>query len=1049
MERSKIILWVLVFAAAGGIVWRVGFSVPEARLMPMAQTVQAATSESDAEPDAPVEGEEPNVPPEAESNEEGEEADGDGGASDASEADGPQERGGRQPRGQVGAGEPNEADDDGMEAVNLKDVEMKKIIDKIAEWTGKTVIPHEEAMQQKITIYAPGELPRAKALATIYSALRMKGFVVEEIDEMIFLKPIADAKLGVVTTVGPDEPLAMVENRDQVVRKFFRLETYPPAQMGEIIQPLVGEYGHVSVDETTGMLLVIDTVGNLMSIERIIDQFDVPEAGRAVEQFFEIENGDPAEIVQMLRMLLGEAPTPNRRGGGYNRNVYSNRRPSSRGGSQSNAATSVVIGAGDVPIVLIPVPKAKWIIARGSAEDIRQIGDWIERLDREEPVAAEYETISIAYADPREVAMRIEDALQEMPGTQLTPSILVRPLEQSKQIMIFGRADLRDMVKQLITEIDIPAGTFETKKFTLEYADPEQIKTNIDNLYGDDASQYDSYYYYRYGRGSRGPDSDTVKVIAFPTMGQVTVIASPENMRKIEKQIEEWDVPLDVDAVKPRIIELQNSDPVQMTELLTRLFSEDDTGSGTNLIRMILYGSSGDQRKKIVGPLYGQLTFEDVPGTKKIIVISKIPQAYDVIEQLIYDLDREEMAEVPNVVQLQYADPEDLAERLNAMFNEAGTTARIRRTPQGLREYTMDDRTQGQGQNQNAGRPQGGQGGEGSGANEYTPWWSAGARQRTDEEPLSNVIGRVRFIPDPRSKSILVLAPPQFQDNLAATIRHLDTPGKQVMIKAVIVEVDHRDLTSLGVQLSSNPSEIFGNMGENAVTAMASLNLLEERGSGTIAAGTDITALLDFLVKTVNAKILNQQTLWTQDNEEASLFKGDRVAFQTNFSVSEQGGRVTTNFEFQDVGMTLAVRPSITPERNVDMILTVLLSQLTGDVVNGQPTRRVMESTTNMIIEDGQTLMLGGILFQTDSNTQRKVPLLGDLPLMGPLFRHYDVSKVNNEMIVFITPFVIDDGKELSPETAAQIETPRETLREIRNDLEQTTERLQQKFEEE
>ncbi len=198
----------------------------------------------------------------------------------------------------------------------------------------------------------------------------------------------------------------------------------------------------------------------------------------------------------------------------------------------------------------------------------------------------------------------------------------------------------------------------------------------------------------------------------------------------------------------------------------------------------------------------------------------------------------------------------------------------------------------------------------------------------------------------------------------------------------------------------------------------------------------------------MNAKILNQQTLWTQDNEEASLFKGDRVAFQTNFSVSEQGGRVTTNFDFQNVGMTLAVRPSITPESNVDMMLTVLLSQLTGDIINGQPARRVMETTTNMIIKDGQTLMLGGILFQTDSRTERKIPLLGDLPLMGPLFRHYDTAQANNEMIVFITPFVIDDGKELSPETAAQIEAPRETLREIRNDLDQTSERLRQKFEE-
>ena len=126
--------------------------------------------------------------------------------------------------------------------------------------------------------------------------------------------------------------------------------------------------------------------------------------------------------------------------------------------------------------------------------------------------------------------------------------------------------------------------------------------------------------------------------------------------------------------------------------------------------------------------------------------------------------------------------------------------------------------------------------------------------------------------------------------------------------------------------------------------------------------------------------------------------------------------------------MTLAVRPSITPEKNVDMIVTVLLSDLTGDSINGQPVRRVMESTTNMIVQDGQTLMLGGILFQTDTKIERKIPLLGDLPLVGGLFRHNDVIKANNELIVFITPYVIDDSAEMPADTAAQIEEPKEKL---------------------
>lgn len=1061
MKRSNILLWALVLALAGIIVWRIGFSVPEAYLPPVARTAEAALSGSVRPgPNEPAKEAEAQVAEPSAVADAGQAADPNAETQEdaTSDPNRPRQRpaGGRRRTADVA--EPNATDETGelMEAVNLKDVEMKKIIDKIAEWTGKTVIPHDDAMKQKITIYAPEKLPRARALATIYSALRMKGFVVEEIDSMLFLKPIADAKLGVVPTIGADEPLAMVENRDQIVRKFFRLRNYPPGQMGQIIQPLVGPYGHVSVDEGTGMLLVIDTVGDLVSIQRIIDQFDVPESGRAVEQFFEVKYGDPAEIVQLLRMLLGEAPMPAGRGRAPTTIARTGRgAPVGRGGAApSGAASSVIISAGDIPLVLIPVPKARWIIARGSTDDVKQVGEWITKLDREEPIASESETVAITYADPQEVASRIEQALRDMPGAQLTPSILVRPLVTSRQIMIFGRPELRDMVKGLIADIDIPTGTFETKRFTLEFADPEQIKAHIDSLYGEEIPQYDSYYYYRYGRGSRGADADTVKVIAFPTMGQVTVIASPENMRKIEKQIADWDVPLDVDAVKPRIIELQNSDPVQMSRLLTKLFTEDQDSS-SNLLRLIFYGRGGDQRKKIIGPLYGQLTFEEVPGTKKIIVISKIPQAYDVIAQLIYELDRQEMAEIPRVVQLQYADPEDLAERMNAMFNEPGTTARIRRTPRGLNEYSMDDRTQGQ--NQPAARTQGGETG-GGGANEYTPWWSAGARRNVDEEPLSNVIGRVRFIPDPRSKSILVLAPPQFQGDIERTIHQLDTPGRQLLVKAIVVEVEHGSMTSLGVQLATNPNA-FSNLGENAVTALGQLTNLATRGSavasdtalgaegtGSIVGGTSaVYALIDFLIKTTHAKILNQQTLWTGDNEEAMFFKGQEVAFLAGSTSSANVG-VTQNVEFKNVGMTMQVRPSITPERRVSMMIRVNLSQLTTEVINNQPVRSKVETETNMVVLDGETIMLGGMLFEKDTAVKRKLPLLGDLPLLGGLFQHNDVIQSNSELVVFVTPFVMDETTErMSPGARAEIEGSRQRLDEITGELEQTREELKEK----
>jgi general secretion pathway protein D len=849
-----------------------------------------------------------------------------------------------------------------------------------------------------------------------------------------------------VPTLAGDTPLNTIENKNQIVQKCYKLHNYSPSQMGEIILPLLGESGYVSADESTSNLLVIDTVENLLRVEPVITQFDVPEAEQMTTQVFEMHHADPAEVVQLMRMLLsdgnGRSPGGTSRGRG---GVLPRTRPATSGLYRGvSSAASVLFGPSTVPVVLIPEPKRKWVIARASAEDMKLLTEWIAKLDVVEPIAKEYESVAITYADVREVAARLNEAMQQMPGTELQASVLVQPLEQARQIMVFGRQDLREMVKKLIKEIDVPPGQFETQHFKLKYADPDRVRANIEELYGDEAlmSGRSSSTRYSGTRPAGSVSSDMVKVLSHVSLKEVTVIASPENMKKIGEQITEWDVPIDVNEVRPRIVELYNSDPVQMATLLRTLFSEENRGN--NSFYDYIFGSASAQKQRIVGPLYGQLTFEEVPGSKKIIVISNLAEAYDVVEQLIKELDSREAGEVPKVVRLKYADPEALSERLNAMFNEEGTSATIRLSQRGLSEYSMDDgSTSSTGNNNN--RPLNNNTNAQQGA-EYRPWWTTG-RRSTTEMPISNVIGRVRFIPDTHSKSVLVLSPPEFLDSIESMIRELDIPGRQVMIKAIIIQVDHQNMTSLGLQVTSDKTRWDTSNNENSVVAWNALTDLEKHGSLVFGAGrtagsqtgvsvsADIGVLIDFLVRQLDAKILNQQTLWTKDNEEAQFFKGQRVGFQTHVSISDTGGRATSDFEYEKVGMTLRARPSITPEKNVDMIINVILSQLTSEEINNQPVRTELDTTTNMIVQDGQTIMLGGMLFQEDSKTKRKIPLLGDIPLIGGLFQHNNNENANSELLIFITPAVIDSPEQTSHSAIQEMKKAERKLNDVRKEL--------------
>jgi len=943
-------------------------------------------------------------------------------------------RGRRDFGGQAGdSSDPNQPaeDDDLLEAVNLNDVEMKKIIQTLGDWTGKAVIPtSEDVMGQKITIYSSEKMLREKALSLIYAALRARGVVAEIADDRIFLKPIAQAKLGAVPTLGVDDPLARIENKSQVVEKFFKLKNYSPTRLSEIITPLTAEYGHVTAIESTGNVSVIDTVDNLMRIEQIIKQLDVPESEQIVEQIFELKSADPGEVVQVLKLILTGGQDSSRRS---RSNRDRGRRSSGSSPSSSDSAkpaVSVVIESEEISATLIPVPKQGWIIARASADDMKAIAEWIKKLDIEEAVKPEQTVVAVTYVDAREVARAVNRTIGEMPGTDLKANIVVEALPESKQIIIFGSEENRKIVEKLIADVDLPTlDIFRERTFKLKHADPDQIKKNIEGLYEGAAGSFSTY---SYGRGSSRyrysnvRPEDAVKVVSYPTLKQVTVIASEANLTKIENQIKEWDIPVDVEEDQYRIISLKNSDPVQMVTLLDKLFTEKSADSSRSFMRFFFgFGDDADEQKKIVGTLYGALTFEAVPDTKKIIVISKIPEAYDVIEKLVRQLDSQEMAEVPRVITLKYADAEDLCDQLNAILNEPGTTATLRRSKRGLSVDTMSATASG-----DSGSAQTD---SGSTSTEIiTPWWDRGTRTTDTKMPTSNLIGKIRFIPVHRSKAILVLAPPEYLDAITAMIEELDQPGKQVMIKAVILQVDHTSMTSLGVQLATDPSA-FGTLEENAVRVLNELTNVETFGSLTLTTTASVNVLVDLLMKKTNARILNQPTLWTKDNEEAVFVKADNIAFLDTDKTDPTGQSVTRSYQYRDVGVTLRVRPNITPEKAVDTTINLEISEVSSALINTQVAVNKLNTTTHVIVNDGETILLGGILFQKDSKVRRKVPLLGDLPVAGALFSHEETLQTNSELLAFITPYVIDERT--SAAAAQQAEEPVDKMEAIMSRL--------------
>jgi type II secretory pathway component GspD/PulD (secretin) len=398
----------------------------------------------------------------------------------------------------------------------MNNVDMRNIIQRLTEWTGRVIIPTDEALRARVTIYAPERVPRSKALALVYSALLKKGYVAKHAEDAIYIEPIGDERLTVVPIISADTPLAMIENKDQIVQKFFSLKNYSPSHMGQILMPMMGEYGYISADEETGSLLVVDTVKNLMTIALIIEQFDAAE--KTIEEIFEIHHRDPAEIIETLQAILADnslTDTSDSRNIRNQRGAFqqlrnrqgrtqrsssttTNRRSTGTSARSGGTATSITVGTSRTQPVLVAETRNNWIIAKATAEDMELIRQWITRLDT--PVNIVWDSAELAtldknlvvqkffyldYSSPQQMAQVIEPLLTE--NGHLAAE------ENTRTLLIIDTVESLLRVEGIIKRFDVLDAEDNAQQiFEVKYGDPSEIVQLIRLLLGEETTAANS-----------------------------------------------------------------------------------------------------------------------------------------------------------------------------------------------------------------------------------------------------------------------------------------------------------------------------------------------------------------------------------------------------------------------------------------------------------------------------------------------------------------------------------------------------------------------------
>jgi len=489
---------------------------------------------------------------------------------------------------------------------------------------------------------------------------------------------------------------------------------------------------------------------------------------------------------------------------------------------------------------------------------------------------------------------------------------------------------------------------------------------------------------------------------AYAANNTIVVTDYAENVRRISRIIAAIDTPSGSDI---DIVRLEHTVATDVALTLGRLL---ETGP---------QGQDASQRVTVLAE----------PASNSLLIRAPTPARTNLVRTLVAKLDQPSSA--PGNIHVVYLKNANATNLARTLLGVAPATEQPN-YPSSPQQQQTAFQSQLQTQQQSGSRPVG----------------SAPARSLTGAgaapSAVSGQIGGAQIQADSATNTLIIIAPDVVYRQLRTVIDQLDMRRAQVFIESLIVEVTSDQAAEFGIQWqgglghlgsSSNAPGVFGgtNFGttgqnilgiaQNPATAGTGLNIGVAGGTITLP-GIGTVTNLQFLARALetknNANILSTPNILTLDNEEARIIVGQNVPFVTGQYVTPaSAGAATVNpfqtVERRDVGITLRVRPQISESGTIKMVIYQEVSSVqepvspTGIITN----MRAIE--TNVLVDDGAIVVLGGLVQDNVTNSTEKVPVLGDIPLIGGLFRYETRKQTKTNLMVFLRPFIVRDDSDV------------------------------------
>jgi type II secretion system protein D len=652
------------------------------------------------------------------------------------------------------------------------------------------------------------------------------------------------------------------------------------------------------------------------------------------------------------------------------------------------------------PINVSADPVSDTLLLAASREDMDVLERWVEILDRPSEVGRMTRIIPLQRAVAEDVAKAVTDIYKKQGGGSKTGEIdiTVSSDKTSNSVVAFGSpalvADIEGFVRQYDT-VEAQKGAI-IRIFKLSQADAQEAGDLLGRILDLRSGSVG-------GTGGGGGSSGTSKqesakqvLLIFqrlhPEIGMETlkavrsdivvisdlrtnsliVAAPPDSMPLMESLVAAVDVP--PEAARIRVFRLRNSDAEQMVKMLGDLFAQKSAtttsggrtgGAAGEAERVLTLGEGGE------GGGRQEIAFATDVRTNSVIAAGT-PGYLDLVEQMVLELDT---VPIQDREVLVYSPKNNKADIMVPSIKEFSDAEQKRLTDIG-KDVSM------------------------------------GVKQERQITAIANK----------DANRIILSVDPRFKDTVMRVVNDLDQPPPQVLIQVLIVEVTMDNELDLGIEFAFQDLQ-WAKAGASSTSNFDYVGGTDIGAAGSGLGGFTFTitgADFNFLFRTLqnegNLNVLSRPQIVAMDNQKAKIDISDDVPYVTGTQTSITG-QISTSVNRTKVGITLEVTPQINPDGFVRLEIDQKVSDRTGSTVDvgpgvTSPIFFTREAQTTVMVEDNETVLLGGLITSRAENREQKVPLVGDIPALGLLFRNQSDTTRRTELLLVLTPHVIRSPEE-------------------------------------